>query len=258
MARETFIVSVLLALGLLPASPMLTLGWPAPLAPVVLVTPVVLVPWFALMAGLMSRHREGWRDARPPRSLVLGSLVLAVLTFVLLAVGPVEDFRGYSGSALILAVAISMTVTMVALPAASFLLARAAIVWLQPRLRVYRYLADYLRVMWVPIGGFAVGYLTIIVLFAGFYGMLERFQPGAFAGAGGGISEWLSFAFFTALGQDYTTFAPTSVPAKLLVGVHLILSAGWALVLFAAVMSSIRPKLDRISRQHTEEAGEAD
>ena len=89
---------------------------------------------------------------------------------------------------------------------------------------MYGHLADYLRVMWVPIGGFAVGYLTIIVVFAGFYGMLERFQPGAFAGAGGGITEWLSFSFFNALAQDYANFAPASVGARVLVGAHLILS----------------------------------
>ena len=102
--------------------------------------------------------------------------------------------------------------------------------------------------MWIPIGGFALGYLTIIAVFAGFYGTLERFSPGAFAGAGTGITNWLSFAFFTALGQDYATVAPVSLAARVLVGVHLMLSAGWALVLFAAVMSSIRPKLDRISQ----------
>ena len=118
---------------------------------------------------------------------------------------------------------------------------------------MYGYLADYLHVMWVPIGAFAVGYLTIIVLFAGLYGMLERFQPGAFASAGTGITEWLSFAFFTALGQDFTTANPASVGARVLVGVHLILSAGWAVVLFAAVMSSIGPRLDRIARRHAEQ-----
>ena len=64
--------------------------------------------------------------------------------------------------------------------------------------------------MWVPIGGFAVGYLTIIVLFAGFYGMLERFSPGAFVGAGPGITDWVSFAFFAGLGQDFTTVAPVA------------------------------------------------
>lgn len=125
----------------------------------------------------------------------------------------------------------------VAVPAAAFLLGRAVITWLEPRLRVYGYLVDYLRVMWVPIGAFAVGYLTIIVLFAGFYGMLGRIQPTAFANASTGITEWLSFSFYTALGQDFATMAPVSAAARILVGTHLILSAGWAVVMFAAVMS---------------------
>ena len=116
---------------------------------------------------------------------------------------------------------------------------------------MYGHLIDYLRVMWVPIGGFAVGYLTIIVIFSGFYGMLERFSPGAFSGvgSGAGITDWLSLSFFAALGQDFLNISPESVGARVLVGVHLILSGGWAVVLFAAVMTSIGPKLERIARQ---------
>ena len=56
-------------------------------------------------------------------------------------------------------------------------------------------------------------------------------------------------SFFTALGQDFLTVSPGSVGAKVTVGVHLILSAGWMVVLFAAVMTSIGPKLERIARR---------
>ena len=207
------------------------------------------------MAGLLSHRREGWRDTRPPPLLVLGAVAVPVLLAIGIGSGVTEEGRGLSGIYLILLIALMVASTLVALPAAVFLLGRTAITWLQPRLRVYGYLADYLHVMWVPIGAFAVGYLTIIVLFAGFYGTLERFQPGAFAGTGSGITEWLSFAFFTALGQDFTTTAPVTVSARVLVGIHLILAAGWAVVLFAAVMSSIGPRLDRIARRHAEESG---
>ena len=247
MIRETFILSVLFALGLLPATIVLgQVGSP--------LVPIILVPLVALIAGILSQGREGWRDARPPRLLLLATIVLLVLAASLMA-GEI-NVRGVSGNLAIvvfLAFVFLAVLVLVALPVAAFLLGRTAITWLQPRLRVYGYLADYLRVMWVPIGGFAVGYLTIIVLFSGFYGMLEHFRPGAFAGAGAGIADWLSFAFFTALGQDFTNVAPVSVSARVLVGTHLILSAGWALVLFAAVMSSIGPKLDRIARRHAQE-----
>ena len=271
MSRETCIVSVLLVLGFLPAwfaqgsfaSGVFSFGV------VMLGATLLMIPWIALMAGLLSHRREGWRDTRPPPLLVLGALALPVLLVVGMMSGWMEESHGLSGIGLIAAIALIVIGTMVMIPAVAFLLGRTVITWLEPRLRVYGYLADYLRVMWVPIGAFAVGYLTIIVLFAGFYGMLARFQPGAFANAGiplgvydyvgtgiagTGIGEWLSFSFFTALGQDFTTATPASVSARVLVGAHLILSAGWAVVLFAAVMSSIGPRLDRIARRHAEES----
>ena len=264
MSRETLIVAVLLTLGFFPAhmAEGIVLGLRTSddflIVSVLLVFPLLLMPYMALMAGLLTHRREGWRDARPPRLLILGAAVPVALFVFLMATGALVEGRGLSGLELILGIAYALSLPMVAIPAAAFLLGRAAATWLQPRLRVYGRLAEYLRAMWVPIGGFAVGYLTIIVLFAGFYGTLERFSPGAFAGmdAGSGVTDWLSFAFFTALGQDFLTVAPVSVGARLLVGVHLIFSAGWAVVLFAAVMTSIVPKLDRIARRHAEEGGE--
>ena len=255
VSRETFILSVLLTLGFLPAVVAIDFSHPVRHA-LVAAFPLAVMPWTALMAGLLSRRREGWRDTRPPRLLLLGAAMLPTLMGILFATGVVTQPTGFSGIAHASIIALILFFSMVVIPAAAFLLGRGAITWLHPRLRVYGRLADYLRVMWVPIGGFAVGYLTIIVLFAGFYGMLERFSPGAFAGAGTGIADWVSFAFFAALGQDFATVAPVSVGARALVGTHLILSAGWVVVLFAAVMSYIGPRLERIARRHGEGGGE--
>ncbi|WP_425152996.1 hypothetical protein [Candidatus Palauibacter sp.] len=250
VSRETFIVSVLLAVGLLPL-----VDAPADLR--FTLAPLACMPWIALIAGLLSHRREGWRDARPPLLLVLSAAAtFALLLFLMvsewMALGRIELGREVPGALVLRFVSLNI-LRVVGVTAAAFLLGRAALTWLQPRLRVYGNLTDYLREMWVPIGGFAVGYLTVIVLFAGFYGMLERFSPGAFADAGAGITDWLSFSFFTALAQDYATVTPASGGARALVGVHLILSAGWVVVLFAAVMTSIGPKLDRIARRHAEE-----
>ena len=262
ITRETVIMAVLLTLGFLPAHVAqdifgrLRAESVVSLSGASLVLPVLAVPWIALLAGLLSHRRKGWRDARPPWPLVLGAAIPPAMLVYLLATGVLEEGRGLSGTQLVGAIVGVVIVTMVVYPGAAFLLGRTATRWLQPRLRVYGRLADYLRVMWVPIGGFAVGYLTIIVLFTGFYGMLERFQPGAFASAGTGVIDWLSFAFFNALAQDYAAIAPVSIAARALVGAHLILSVGWALVLFAAVMSSIQPRLDRIARRHAEEGGD--
>ena len=243
--RETFILAALLSLGFIPA---LVVG-DFDLAPLLAVFPLVAVPWTALLIGLLSRRREGWDDVRPPRLLVLGAVALPVLLGLLFGFGVIREDVGLRGVAAVAWIVLTIVLSIVVIPLVSFLLGRAAAVWLRPRLEVYGQLAAYLRVMWVPIGGFAVGYITIIAVFAGFYGTLERLAPGSFAGAGTGITDWWSFAFFTALGQDFTSVVPVSVGARMLVGAHLILSAGWALVLFAAVMSSIGPKLDRIARR---------
>ena len=243
--RETFILAVLLSLGFVPA---LFLG--AFHLALLAVVPLLVMPLTALLIGLLSQRREEWNNARPPRLLVLGALVLPVLLGLRYGFGVIHEALGLLGAA---AAVLILIIMLVVIPLVAFLLGRAAATWLHPRLEVYGQLAAYLRVMWVPIGGFALGYLTIIFLFAGFYGTLDRVAPGSFAGAGKGITDWLSFAFFTALGQDFTALSPASLGARMLVGAHLILSAGWALVLFAAVMSSIGPKLDRIARRHAEQ-----
>lgn len=249
VTREMFVVAVLLSLGFIPA----LVAGDFSLAPLVAAFPLAAVPWGALLIGLISRRREGWGDARPPRLLVVGAVALPVLMGFLFAFGVVREDIGLSGVWNVLWIVVVLIIPLVLLPLAGFLVGRTAATWLRPRLEVYGQLAAYLRVMWVPIGGFAIGYMTIIFLFAGFYGTLERFSPGAFANAGAGLPDWVSFAFFTALAQDYAAIVPASASARMLVGVHLILSVGWALVLFAAVMTSIEPKLARIAQQHEEE-----
>ena len=239
MSKEALIVSVLVALGFLPA--WVGQGHFAPglfsRGAVALLATLWFFSWNALVGGILSHRREGWRDTRPPLLLILAAAVIPVAVASGMLTGVLEEGRGLSGIYLALAIA-AVGGTSVAVTVVSFLLGRTVITWLKPRLRVYAYLADYLNVMWVPIGAFAVGYLTIIVLFARFYGMLDRFQPNAFADAGAGIGEWLSFSFFTALGQEFAAAEPVSAAARILVGAHLIISAGWAVVLFAAVRLS--------------------
>ncbi|WP_420614812.1 hypothetical protein [Candidatus Palauibacter sp.] len=246
VSREAFILAVLLSLGFIPA----LVAGDFSLAPLVAAFPLAGMPWTALLIGLLSRRREAWDGARPSLLLVLGAVALPVLMGLLFAFGVVRDDVGLSGVWQVLWIVFVLTISLVLLPAVAFLVGRAAATWLRPRLEVYSQLAAYLRVMWVPIGGFAIGYMTIIFLFAGFYGTLERFRPGAFTGTGTGLADWVSFSFFTALAQDYAAIVPASASARMLVGMHLMLSVGWALVLFAAVMTSIEPKLARIARRH--------
>ena len=59
----------------------------------------------------------------------------------------------------------------------------------------------------------------------------------------------VAFVFFRALAPDYPGIVPVPAAAWLLVGVQVILAVGWALVVFAALVSSIQPRLERIARQ---------
>ena len=205
---------------------------------------LIFVPNNAFIAGYFNRDPEGRRYSRPPLWLLLVLLIAVVISG---AIG-VSD-TGWLQTLLTLPLFLFLA------PAAVFLAARAFAIWMKPRLDVYAQLVEYLRVMWIPIGGFSAGYLAIIVVFAGFSGMLERFHPGSFAGAAGaGIGDWLSFSFYSALAQDYTGITPASMAARTLVGARLLLSVGWALVVFAAVMSAIQPQLERVARRNAQPA----
>ncbi len=246
---ESLTMSVLLGLGLLPG-----LGHSG------LVSSLMVMPPTALIAGSYGQIAAR-RPFRPPVLLILGSVAMWASVILLAA-------HEFEGSAVrinhvpvspFLISTVYIVVCMLFVPVAVFLAGRVAAVWIQPRLRVYRQLTEYLRVMWVPIGSFAIGYLTLIVLFAGFYGMLGRFSQEAFSGdaAASGIIDWIAFSFFTSLARDYSEIIPQSLAARALVAGHLVLSIGWGLVVFAAVMSYIQPQIERIARREKTGGGDA-
>ena len=234
---ESSLICILLAFGVLPA-----LGLAG------FVTCLLLMPSLALIAGFFSRGLEGSRYSRPPLLLLIGTLTVSAAVVFL------DQFLNNTPAPFHILVPVSLAAQLV-IPAIMFFAGRSMAVWLRPRLRVYMQLTAYLRVMWIPIGSFTAGYMTLILLFAGFGGTLERFAPGSFTGAAdsAGITDWIAFSFFTALARDYTEIIPVSVGARALVGGHLILSIGWGLVVFAAVMSYIQPQIERIARR--EKAG---
>ena len=238
---ESLTMAALLGIGLMPALYSIS----PTIYAYALVFSLCHVPQIALIAGYFNRNREGRRFSRPPAWLILAVLAAVVLAVAVDQIGSESSFWNS-----VLSVIVS---TLVITPAV-FLSARAVSVWLQPRLRVYLELTEYLRVMWVPIGGFAIGYLVIILLFAGFYGTLARFSPGSFTGVGDdtGILDWVWLSFFTALARDYPDIVPASAGARALVAFQLLPSIGWALVVFAAVMSSIQPRLERIARRRSQ------
>ena len=178
---ESLVMGALLALGVAPA-----------LGPAGAATALLLMPTMALIAGFVSRDAAGRRYSRPPVWLLVGALGV----YVALVAADRLFTEAPNPTAVVLS---GIAVVQFGIPTLMFVFGRAAATWLEPRLRVYAQLAEYLRVMWIPIGGFAAGYLAIILVFAGFCGMLDRFAPDSFTGApAAGIGDWVSFSFFSA------------------------------------------------------------
>lgn len=122
--------------------------------------------------------------------------------------------------------------------------------WLKPRLAVYRELVDDLRVMYVPIGAFSIGSAFIVVIFAGIYGSLYRLWDGHFVAMTDlpTTSDWIFFAIYTSVAADFSTIAPVSNVAHLMVATQVLIGIGWAVVMFAAVMTLVQPRLARLTR----------
>ena len=120
----------------------------------------VVAPLTALIAGALTGSPDARRVGRPPVLLVLASLAAIGVAMQGLASqdigtgGPIAD-------ALARAV-VSVATLLIGVPAIVFLVARAGAVWLRPRLQVSQQLTEYLRVMWIRIGGFALGYVAIM------------------------------------------------------------------------------------------------
>ena len=85
---------------------------------------------------------------------------------------------------------------------------------------------------------FAVGYLTIILLFSTFFAGVWRLQGSeAFVGLSTdpGLSAFLYFSLVTATTIGYGDIVPHSGLARCLAGVEAISCLAWTLVVFAAL-----------------------
>ncbi len=95
-----------------------------------------------------------------------------------------------------------------------------------------------LRKLGTTLTAFAVGYLSIIVLFSTFFAALWRIQgPDAFSGlpTHPTLPVFLYFSLVTATTIGYGDIVPHSGTARSLAGVESIASLAWTLVVFAAL-----------------------
>ena len=112
----------------------------------------------------------------------------------------------------------------------------------------------YLKGMWVPLGGFGLGYFAILFLFACLYGVAWRVDPQSFRGlppnASFGYFLYFSLETITTLG--YATIAPASPAVRILLSIELMLGVGWITVFFAVVIAYLQPRFERIAKEQEE------
>jgi hypothetical protein len=124
--------------------------------------------------------------------------------------------------------------------------------WLRPRLRVFVALLPYLREIWVPLGAFAFGYLSLIFLFATLIGAAWRADP---AGAYSGLSAAPRFGSFfylsieTITGLGYASTGPHSSSAKALASIEVITGMLWNTVFVATFIAYLQPRFQRVRRE---------
>lgn len=230
-----------LGVGMTPALP--ETGIVTALIASLLVAPVVEQRRVAMLSksGEAVSYRTFWLLALLPIALGVASVVFVHH----------DEGMSYSTAAAIIGPG------MLVVPAVFFHGTVSIVHWCKPRIRLLRDVAECMRAFYVPLGAFAIGYLVIVVAFAGLYGTIHRWDPEAFQLAAGsdripGIAHWLFMAFYVATSQNTVDIVPQSGAAKLAVGVQLTLCLAWAVVVFAAVMTRVHPVLQGIAERNTE------
>lgn len=186
---------------------------------------------YGMYVGLLTRTRYATLDR--PDSPNLGYWKVNSAIFGLLFWAIVFWGRGHSRAALIEAF-----VTALSYCAGlwlGLLLGNHVNLWIEALKPTF----EILRRMGRPLVAFAVGYLTIIVLFATFYAALLRVDaPGSFAGVPSepGFAVPLYFSLVTATTVGYGDIAPRSVLARSLTGVEVLTAIAWTLVVFAVLV----------------------
>jgi ion channel len=103
----------------------------------------------------------------------------------------------------------------------------------------------YLRKILWPVIGYTFVYLSIIVVFAGFFAAACRLDPKGSFGINECVSFWEFFYFSlnTITGLEYSDLKPYSSPlTKTLASLEVVIGIGWTVIVFAAVLLSVQDK----------------
>jgi hypothetical protein len=105
----------------------------------------------------------------------------------------------------------------------------------------------YLRAMWWPVGGFAAGYIMMVVLFAGFFAVAQD-SVGGLDGLPKGATflDYFYFSLMTITSLGYGGVEAASAPTRLLVSLEVLIGIGWMVIVFAAVVAYLEGRFSDV------------
>ncbi len=131
---------------------------------------------------------------------------------------------------------------------------------LAPMVMVFGRAWPLLRLMLIPVAGFALGYLATVAVFGGLYASLNRAQPsGSFQYVSGNASAWefVFFSMMTITTLGYSPIIPTSPAAQLLTFVEAFIGAAWWSVVIAVFLALLAPQFERVARNDARSSSRA-
>ncbi|MDQ2745378.1 MAG: hypothetical protein M3Z66_24205 [Chloroflexota bacterium] len=124
--------------------------------------------------------------------------------------------------------------------------------WIIPFVRAFARIGPYLRPMYQPVSGFAIAYLAVMFLFAGYYAFMFRIHPGStFTGVPpkAGIWDFMYLSVTTIFPLGYSSIRPATVATEVIASAEAIVGTAMLVVVFAALVAYLTPRFEKVTER---------
>ena len=140
-----------------------------------------------------------------------------------------------------------------------FVISVQTVTWFSHQLDVLRRLSAYVQILAKPFAWFAIGYISIIVLFATWYWAINAAScpqpydcPHPFAGAGlspaASFTDFLYFSLVTVATVGFGDVVPQSDLARTVCALEVLAGIAWVTVVFAATVAYAQAKFTALEQ----------
>lgn len=113
----------------------------------------------------------------------------------------------------------------------------------------YEKLSAYLKVMLKPVIAFFLGYIAIMISFAGFYGIAYYFDNQAFNNLHNDrLIDFVYYSFSIITGLGFSTIEPESASTMFLTGLEDFFGLVWVTVVFAATLAYLQEPFKKLRK----------